>query len=1060
MGHLTRTHNWAETALGTPDRWPQSLRTTLGIVLHSAFPMFLFWGTDLLCFYNDAYRPSLGTNGKHPAILGKPGKEAWPEIWDFIGPLIERVMATGEPVWFEDQLLPIFRNGQLEDVYWTFSYSPAYGDDGQINGVLVTCTETTEKVLNAKQQQETTTLLQAVFDSSAAGISVLKAVRNRGEGPNTDGPEQGDIIDFQYQLANRVTEQFNNRTDLVGQHYGAIHTAYKQAGLFDDFVRAVETGQPIQRKLHYSSEGLDNWYATTAVKNDDGVVLSFHDITAEQLSRQKIEESEQRFQAAIQAVEGILWTNNATGEMEGEQPGWANLTGQTYADYQGYGWASAVHPDDAQPTVDAWNEAVRERKTFVFEHRVRVKSGNWESFSIRAIPLINADGTIREWVGVHTNVTEQRKAEAALRASEQNLRSIVESAPFPIGVFMGRALQIASVNQAIIDIWGKGPNLVGKLVSEVLPEFENQQIIDQLTSVYDTGIPYHAENQQVVLVKDGKPQPGYYNYSFTPLFDATGQVYGVMNTGADITALAVAKRQIEASEQRFQNLIRDADVGIVVLTGPEMTVEIVNEAYGRLIDLTPAELLGKSLFSIIPEAEAYYRPLLNQVLNTGHPLYLSESPYSVRINGKQIAGFLNVTYQPYRENNNTITGVTALCQDVTEQVLARQKIEDAEVALRGAIEMAQLGTWSIDVATKGLTYSDRLIEWFGYDPGAQPYSEVIPILEEGDRERVEMAVAWALNPASDGVYNEVYTIIHPKTGQKRILHAQGKTVFDATGQAVRMNGTAQDITLQRELQLALEQQVQERTQQLQQSVQDLERSNQNLQQFAYIASHDLQEPLRKIQSFGDILKSQFASQLGEGIDYLTRMQTSASRMSTLIRDLLAYSRISTHQDSSVVVPLANVLDSVLSDLDLVIQETSAVVDVGSLPSLRGDPSQLGQLFQNLLNNALKFRKPGQPPRISVNCRVVAARELPPSVRPGRAAPAYYCINVADNGIGFNQQYAGRIFQVFQRLHGKSEYAGTGIGLAICEKVGTNHGGVITATSKPGEGATFSVYLPV
>ena len=152
-GDLIRSFDWTKTSLGTPDHWPQSLCTTLGIVLHSAFPMFLFWGKDLICFYNDAFRPSLGMDGKHPAI-GKKGREVWPEIWEFIGPLIEQVMSTGEPVWFEDQLVPFYRNGRMEEIYWTFSYSPAYDDNCQITGVFVTCTETTEKVLAVKKIEE------------------------------------------------------------------------------------------------------------------------------------------------------------------------------------------------------------------------------------------------------------------------------------------------------------------------------------------------------------------------------------------------------------------------------------------------------------------------------------------------------------------------------------------------------------------------------------------------------------------------------------------------------------------------------------------------------------------------------------------------------------------------------------------------------------------------------------------------------------------------------------------------------------------------------------------
>ena len=247
---------------------------------------------------------------------------------------------------------------------------------------------------------------------------------------------------------------------------------------------------------------------------------------------------------------------------------------------------------------------------------------------------------------------------------------------------------------------------------------------------------------------------------------------------------------------------------------------------------------------------------------------------------------------------------------------------------------------------------------------------------------------------------------------------------------------------------------------------DLRRSNENLQRFAYIASHDLQEPLRKIQSFADLLKGQYAAQLGEGIDFLERMNTAASRMSTLIKDLLAFSRISTQQENKEPVALSQIIHDALNDLELTIQETGAIIEVDPLPVVQGNSSQLGQLFQNLLSNALKFRRTDPSgtvviPLIQVKTHKLAANALPAvSVKPSRSAAAYHCINVTDNGIGFDQKYVDRIFQVFQRLHGRNEYAGTGIGLAICEKVVTNHGGAITASSQPGSGATFSIYLPV
>ncbi|MEP6845321.1 MAG: PAS domain-containing protein [Panacibacter sp.] len=138
--------DWTQTSLGSIESWPQSLYTTLSIILHSKFPMFLFWGPDLICFYNDAYRPSLGNDGKHPSAMGSPGEDVWPEIWDIIKPLIDQVLNNGEATWSEDQLIPIYRNGHLEDVYWTFSYSPVNDESGKPGGVFVTCTETTAKV--------------------------------------------------------------------------------------------------------------------------------------------------------------------------------------------------------------------------------------------------------------------------------------------------------------------------------------------------------------------------------------------------------------------------------------------------------------------------------------------------------------------------------------------------------------------------------------------------------------------------------------------------------------------------------------------------------------------------------------------------------------------------------------------------------------------------------------------------------------------------------------------------------------------------------------------------
>lgn len=247
---------------------------------------------------------------------------------------------------------------------------------------------------------------------------------------------------------------------------------------------------------------------------------------------------------------------------------------------------------------------------------------------------------------------------------------------------------------------------------------------------------------------------------------------------------------------------------------------------------------------------------------------------------------------------------------------------------------------------------------------------------------------------------------------------------------------------------------------LEKSNQAVIRSNNNLEQFALIASHDLQEPLRKVQQFGGLLQDMYSEQLGDGLTYLHRMQSAANRMSRLIKDLLTYSRISTHKEMRESVSLWEVVKVVRNDLELAIDEAQATIQVDSLPTILCDPSQLEQLFQNLISNALKFRRAGYPPLIRIRSQMLAVDQLPESVRPAVEASFYYQIDVADNGIGFDEKHIDQIFQVFQRLHGKNEYAGTGIGLAICQKVALNHGGAITATSQAGQGATFTIYLPV
>jgi len=301
-----------------------------------------------------------------------------------------------------------------------------------------------------------------------------------------------------------------------------------------------------------------------------------------------------------------------------------------------------------------------------------------------------------------------------------------------------------------------------------------------------------------------------------------------------------------------------------------------------------------------------------------------------------------------------------------------------------------------------------------------------------DPERAQAGIEQVI--AEGGVSDYELTVI-TKDGQETPVSYNATVLRTRRGRITGVLGSARDITESKRAEETLARQTEE-----------LARSNAELEQFAYVASHDLQEPLRKIQAFGDRLETKYGEVLtDEGSDYLQRMRNAAERMQTLINRLLAFSRVTSGAEPFGSVNLAEVAEGVLADLAVRIERTGGRVEVGDMPIIDADPMQMRQLLQNLIDNGLKFHKEEEAPVVKVYAELLDE----------------VCqIIVEDNGIGFDEKHLDRIFTIFQRLHGRSEYEGTGVGLAICRKIAERHGGSITAKSEPGEGATFIVTLPV
>ncbi|MET3025571.1 PAS domain S-box protein [Flavobacterium sp. UW10123] len=1322
MGELIRSADWSQTPLGDPEKWPQSLKTMTAMLLGNPFGMYIAWGKNYTQIYNDAFRPILGAS-KHPEALGGSSKDTFAEIWDTIGPMFADVM-KGKAVSFPDFKVSLHRNGYTEDCFFDFSYSPIKIEDGSIGGILVTVIETTEKKIVADALQES----NARFVNNIMQAPVAMCIF-RGENHVVEIANEQMLQLWETKAANVINKPI----------FEALPGLKKQG--FDEILHNVFT---------------------------DG-----KKITTDELFVQ------------------------------------LNRNGQTENTY-----------------INFVYEALRE-----------------------------TDGTISGVAAIATEVTAQVLARTKVEESEQKIRQLVENAPFPIAVYVGKEMRIELANDSIIKVWGKGPDVIGKTYTEILPELKDEPIFKQVETVYETGKSFHSKNTRIDLVVDNVLKTSYFNYSFTPLYDLNGKIYGVMNTAVDITDLSLAKQRIEESDKRFRNTVRQAPVGITILRGPEYVVEMANEAYLKLVDREEQTFVGRPLYDSLPEVKETVSALLDNVLNTGIPFHGIEVPVPLNRYGKIETSYFDFLYHPLKEENGNISGILVTVTEVSEKVEARKKIELNEDRLKIVVEASELGTWELNVKTRIPTYSQRYLEILGgyteeivltheellahlhpddlhirnkgfkealntgflnyevrviwkdqsihwiegkgkvfYDENHEPekligtirditeekkyqqkiedsekklrnlimqspvpkailrgtdfviemanfallnniwkkeetevegkkildifpelsnqkyatllrkvyesgevYSEsesllfidnekggnqfyvdfefaplresdnsisgiritLIDVTEKvGARKKIEESekrfrlltesipqLIWETDAYGNALFTSgrwlEYTgiepgiegswqkMIHPddfeenvkiwqhalatgemyrcdvrmrrKDGSYRWHTVIGEPVFALDNKIIKWVGAFTDIHTEKAFTHELEQQVTARTReliQINESLQkseeryhlmveevqeyailylnsngiienwnagaekikgykaeeiigkyfavfytekdqknnlpqkllqiarekgkvihegwrarkdgslfwasvvitavhnkqkevigfskvthdltekkkdedklrmnslelaqknnELEEMNKELQSFAYISSHDLQEPLRKIQTFASQIIEKEAEHLSEnGKDKFKRMQNAAQRMQTLINDLLAYSRTNIQERIFIKTDLAQIINEVKEDLKEELDQKSAVIEIEQSVEVDIIPFQFKQLLYNLISNSLKFSNPDIPIVIKIRSKIALGRDLENE----KLIPAKkYChIEVSDNGIGFEAQYSKKIFEVFQRLHGRDRYNGTGIGLAIVKKIIENHNGIITASGIQNKGASFDIYIPI
>lgn len=517
--------------------------------------------------------------------------------------------------------------------------------------------------------------------------------------------------------------------------------------------------------------------------------------------------------------------------------------------------------------------------------------------------------------------------------------------------------------------------------------------------------------------------------------------------------------------------VRDTITGELI----DFQIYFCNPAFCRRVRLSENELQAQTVRTLFPVlVETGFFDRYRQVVETGEPFEgEQEYPgpnghfwYQTAVNKLDdgiVVNFINITAykQTHKQAQHAVQLLDEIVQVMPNGMVIAEAMRDASVTITEYKQNEQLVQRQADLVNSVLNTTLTAFAAFEpvYDDGGQLTDFRFTLANQASldllglpAEELYTKTICDMNPALRGTeafarYMSVVETGEPLTQERQI----GNNWFLVSAVRFNTNGL-----LTSSINITETKQARERLAQLNEQ---LRHSNESLDQFASVASHDLQEPLRKIKSFGDLLLDQYGPDLGNGLTYLQRIQSAADRMQNLIQDLLAYSRLANSRDTEQrPVNLGQLVADVLVDLEVAVAEKGAVVEVGELPILPGNALQLRQVFQNLLSNALKFTQPGRTPRITVSARPVNTSELPGEVR--LSGTSHWQITIADNGIGFSEKYREKIFGAFERLHGKnSTYAGTGVGLAIVRRVMDNHQGSVTAHATEGEGATFTLYLP-
>ncbi|MEP6749878.1 MAG: PAS domain-containing protein [Bacteroidota bacterium] len=1011
MGELIRLKDWTGTSVGDPADWPQSLRTTLSIILHSKFPMFLWWGRDLLCFYNDAYRPSLGKEGKHPSILGMKAEQAWPEIWPTIKPLIDTVLQGGESTWSEDQLIPIYRNGQLEDVYWTFSYSPVNDESGKPAGVFVTCTETTDKINTVKKLEESKNEFQYAIEATELGTFDYNPGTNKFKANDRlkkwFGLQPEDEV-LLGRAIRSIADRDKYRVTMAIQHA----LSFSSGGLYDIEYTIVHPAT--KNEMVVRAKGR-TWFD----ENNDAYRFTgtLQDVSEQASIRQLVEKSEKEFRQLADSLPEMVWTTDKSGTQTYASRRWKEFTGVDL--YGPDSFNEIVHPEDLDNIINTWATCLQTGKNYTTEVRLKHFGGTYEWFYANGEPIRNEAGEIEKWVGTFINVNEKKIAEQNLKEafykvdeSEKRFRNVADSAPVLIWM-AGTDTLCNFFNKAWLDFTGRTMEQeLGNGWAEGVHADDFQKCLTTYTNSFNGRESFYMEYRL-------KRNDGTYRWisdKGVPRFTNDGLFEGYIGACMDIHDTVTTQQHLKETEAKQNIVIEASELGTWelnlktdVVTYSERYLEIFGHKKNALPNHT------EFLAQLYPDDVLVRDLAFKESLQTGILFY------ELRIYWPdQSIHWIEVKGKVFYDDENKPLKILGTLRDITEEANYQQGLQEREQKFRLLADSMPQFVWTGDAAGNLNYFNEAVYKYSGLTPEKILQDGWLQIVHPDERD--ENTKRWIESVTAGKNFNFEHRF-RRADGEYRWQLSRAIPQKDAFGTIRMWVGSSTDI-------------------------QEIKEMDQEKDYFISLASHELKTPVTSIKGYVQMLQKMHSTSEDAFLkNSLSIVDKQIVTLTNLISDLLDLSKIKTGILS---------LDKEHFEINELVEET--VVEIQNIHPgynitfdkersgiVEADKERIGQVLINFLTNAVKY-SPG-----SHAIHVKSAIENNNIV-----------ISVRDAGIGIQKKDQEKIFERFYRVEGKNEktFPGFGIGLFIASEIIHRHHGQIGVNSEPGKGSSFYFSLPL